>query len=101
MIFNNSCSHLIAVHWIFCNTYLILNLKVGVPRLCFDFKTNIPIMLMHPFAVAAVTLSIKALVPAANLSNSKTPTGPFHTITRAFATAAQNNCELFGPQSRP
>ncbi|CAD6230558.1 GSCOCG00006819001-RA-CDS [Cotesia congregata] len=41
-------------------------------------------IVIAPRVVASTTLSIKLFVPLLKLSNSKTPAGPFHTITLAL-----------------
>lgn len=77
----------------------------GTNLLTAFIKTNtfnyLPIMVMQPFPVTSTTLSIKALVPLENLSHSKTPTGPFHTICLALPTTSTNFLTLSGPQSKP
>lgn len=60
-----------------------------------------PMIVTQPFVVASTTLSIRLFVPLAKLSHSNTPTGPFHTICLALATAAAFALELSGPQSKP
>eukprot|EP01136_Pigoraptor_vietnamica_P000138 Opistho-1_new@25072 len=60
-----------------------------------------PMIVVHPRAVAATTASMSAFVPASNFSNSKTPAGPFHTMSLARSTASLKIALLFGPQSRP
>ncbi|EDZ73533.1 hypothetical protein AWRI1631_30710 [Saccharomyces cerevisiae AWRI1631] len=58
-------------------------------------------MTVLPAAELLTTSSNKALVPAANFSNSKTPGGPFQTMVLAFATVAANNFLDSGPLSNP
>lgn len=60
-----------------------------------------PMIVTQPFVVASTTLSIRLFVPLAKLSHSNTPTGPFHTICLALATAAAFALALSGPQSKP
>lgn len=58
-------------------------------------------MVMQPLEVAFTTSSMRALVPRAKASHSNTPTGPFHTICLALATASAYFLLLSGPQSKP
>ena len=51
--------------------------------------------------VFATTASISALVPLAKLSNSKTPAGPFQTMTLALPITSLNNSIDLGPASKP
>lgn len=48
----------------------------------------LPMIVMQPDLVTSTTLSIRFFVPLAKLSHSNTPTGPFHTICLALATAS-------------
>ncbi|RNA22691.1 phosphoglycerate [Brachionus plicatilis] len=52
-------------------------------------------------SITLTTSSIICLVPDANFSHSKTPTGPFQTINLALAIAVLNSLTLSGPQSKP
>jgi hypothetical protein len=54
-----------------------------------------------PNLVTSTTASITALVPVANFSISKTPTGPFQTIVLARLITSTNILTLSGPQSSP
>merc|ERR1719230_1721396 len=54
-----------------------------------------------PFSVAAVTASIRDLVPASNFPISNTPIGPFQIIVFEASTAALFNALDLGPQSNP
>merc|ERR1719461_826116 len=80
-------------------TWLTLS---SVPYLAQQVAVSPPPMIVQPPAeVSATTLSIKALVPLAKLSNSNTPAGPFQTISLALAmTSAKSSLDL-GPQSSP
>lgn len=67
-----------------------------------ETQTSIsPMIVTQPLVVASTTLSIRPFVPLAKLSHSNTPTGPFHTICLALATATAYALELSGPQSKP
>ena len=60
-----------------------------------------PMMVVVPVAVTATTSSMISLVPLANFSHSKTPTGPFHTMSLARLIASRASLMLSGPQSKP
>ena len=63
--------------------------------------SDLPIIVVTPRWVAFTTSSIKALVPPEKFSNSKTPSGPFHTITFARFTASENSLADSLPVSKP
>merc|ERR1719154_23479 len=58
-------------------------------------------IVMPPALVRDTTEDIRALVPPAKLSNSKTPAGPFQTTTFALAITSANSSLDLGPQSSP
>src|SRR5450432_3167210 len=63
--------------------------------------TASPPPMMEMAALLAATALARALVPTANLGNSKTPAGPFHTMVRAVETTSSMAATDLGPMSRP
>src|ERR1039458_4594732 len=64
-------------------------------------ETESPPPMMEIAALLAATALAIALVPTANVGNSKTPAGPFHTMVRAVETTSSIAAMDLGPMSRP
>lgn len=60
-----------------------------------------PMIVITPFCVASITASKADFVPAANLSNSNTPVGPFHSIVLASRIVFLKSSFVFFPESSP
>lgn len=60
-----------------------------------------PTMVSDPFLVALATASARAMVPAAKLSISKTPIGPFQRMVPAPSTTLQKSLMACSPMSMP
>jgi len=60
-----------------------------------------PTIVVAPFCVASITASKADFVPAANLSNSNTPVGPFHNIVLASRIVSLKSSFVFSPESSP
>ena len=60
----------------------------------------LPIMVVAPFSVAMVMLSINLREPLANFSNQYTPSGPFQMMVQEFSMIVLKRLELSSPMSR-
>ena len=60
-----------------------------------------PITVVAPYSVLFMKFSNKLALPTLNLSNSKTPTGPFHTRVLDLPITSPERALVRGPASRP
>uniref|UniRef100_A0A7C8Z1M2 Uncharacterized protein n=1 Tax=Opuntia streptacantha TaxID=393608 RepID=A0A7C8Z1M2_OPUST len=60
-----------------------------------------PMIVVTPFSLSSANFFAMASVPIANLSNSKTPIGPFHMMVWVFSKASLKVLIESGPMSNP